>query len=71
MHMVIKKRVRATPPTLVGDAQVGDQGHRSHSISNVGGELNVYTPLTPAPGNLMCLYFVCCVKRVSGVVCVV
>ena len=43
--MAIKKRVRATPPTLVRDAQVEDQGHRPRSISQVGCELNVSTPL--------------------------
>jgi hypothetical protein len=45
MQMTIKKRVRATPPTLVRDAQVEDQGHRPRGISQVGCELFVSTPL--------------------------
>ncbi len=36
------------------------------SISKVGCELDVSTPLTPAPGHLLCLYFVGCEKQVSN-----
>jgi hypothetical protein len=57
--MSIKKRVRTTPPTLVGDAEVEDQGHRTRNINQVGCELNVFTPLTPAPGHLLSLYLFC------------
>jgi hypothetical protein len=41
----IKKRVRATPPTLVRDAQVEDQGHRPRGIRQVSCELAASTPL--------------------------
>ena len=47
------------------DAQVENQGNRPRSVSQVGGKLNVSIPLTPAPGHLLCLYFVGCAKMVS------
>ena len=38
--MVIKKRVRSAPPAFVGDAEVEDQGHSPHIISQVDGNLS-------------------------------
>ena len=68
--MPIKNRVRGTPPTLVGDAQVEDQGHRPCRIRKVCGEIYVSTLLTPAPDHLLCLYFVGCAKQVSNLLTV-
>ncbi len=65
--MVIK-RFRPTPPTLVCDTKVEDQGHRPNSIIPVDWKLNVSTPLTPVPqtDDLLCLCFVVCVNQVNN-----
>jgi hypothetical protein len=52
--MPMKERVRGTPPTIVGDVQVEDQGHRPCHIHKVYNELYAPTPLTE-PGPLITL----------------
>jgi hypothetical protein len=47
MQLAIKKRVRATPPTLVGDWQVESQGNRPRNVIKVSRTLDVSTPLNP------------------------
>jgi hypothetical protein len=66
--VVIKKRFRRTPPTLVCDTEVEDQEHRTHNFRQVAWKLNVSTPLTPVPqaDHLVCLYFVGCVNQVNN-----
>ena len=52
------------------DAQVKNQGNRPRSVSQVGGKLDVSTPLTQAFRHLLCLYFVGCPKQVSNLLTV-
>ena len=40
MQLAIKNRVRVTPPTFMCDAQIENQGNRSHIVNQVGGKLN-------------------------------
>ena len=66
--MAIKTRVRATCPTLMCDAEVQHQRHRTRRIREVGSQLNVSTSLTPAPSHLLSFNLVGCAKQVSKLI---
>ena len=61
-------RVRSTPESVVGDAEVQHQRHRTRRVREVTSQLDVPTSLTPAPSHLLCFYFVGCVKEVSKLI---
>ena len=54
----IRHRVRATPETLVCDAQIQYEVDRPRSVGEISHQLVVSTPLTPAPGHLLFLTLV-------------
>jgi len=56
VQVPIKHRLRATPPTLVRDAELLDEVDRPLSVREISGELYVSTPLTPTHGHLLCLH---------------
>ncbi len=66
--MSIDTRVRATSSTLMCDAEVQHQRHRTRRVREVTSQLDVPTSLTPAPGHLLCFYFVGCAKEVSKLI---
>jgi len=63
-HLLVSTRVRATSPTLMCDAQVQHQRHRTRRVREVTSQLNVPTSLTPDPSHLLRFRFVCCAKEV-------
>ena len=65
MQVSINTRVRATAKTVVGDAEIQHQRHRTRRIREIVSQLNVTTSLTPAPSHLLSLYPMCCAKQVS------
>ena len=48
------------------DTEVQHQRHRVCLVHEVTRELDVPTSLTPVPNQLLCFYFVGCVKEVSN-----
>ncbi len=66
--MSINTRVRATSPSIMGDAEVQHQRHRARRVREVTRELDVPTSLTPAPNHLLRFYFVGCAKEVSNLI---
>ena len=66
--MSINTRVRATPESVVGDAEVQHQRHRTRRVRKVTSQLDVPTSLTPAPSHLLRFYFVGCAKEVSKLI---
>ena len=58
-----KTRIRATPVAVVCNAQVQYEVDRPHSVRQISLQLDVSTPLTPAPVHLLCLYLGACAKR--------
>ena len=63
MQVPIKQMARATPKSLVGAAEIQYEVDRSRSVRQVSRQRDVSTPLTPAPGHLLCLYLVAVRKR--------
>ena len=66
--MSINTKVRTTPDSVVGDAKVELERHRSHRICEATSQLDVPTSLTSAPSHLLRFHFVCCAKEVSELV---
>ena len=60
--------VRATAKTVVGDAEIHHQRHRTRHIREVTRQLDVPTSLTPVPSHLMCFHFVVCAKEVRNLI---
>ncbi len=60
--------VRSTSPTLMCDAEVQHQRHRTRRIREVTSQLDVSTSLTPAPSHLLRFYFVGCAKEVRKLI---
>ena len=58
-----KTRIRATPVAVVCDAQIQYEVDRTHNVRQINHQLDVSTPLTPAPVHLLCLYLGACAKR--------
>jgi hypothetical protein len=57
--------VRATPKSLAGAAEIQYEVDRSRSVRQVSRQRDVSTPLTRAPGHLLCLHVAGCAKKVS------
>ena len=68
MYVSIKTRVRATSESVVGDAEVHHQTHRTRRVHEVTNQLDVPTSLTPVPSHLLCFYFVGCAKEVTNLI---
>jgi hypothetical protein len=68
MYVSIKIRVRVTSVTVVGDAEVQDQRHRSLHFRKVSRLLNDPTMLTSVFNDLYRFHFVCCAEKVSELI---
>ncbi len=68
MEVAVNIRVRATSKSVVGDAEIQHQRHRTRRIREVTSQLNVPTSLTPALSHLLRFYFVGGVKEVSNLI---
>ena len=66
--MSIYIRVRATSESVVGDAEIQHQRHRTRRIREVTSQLDVPASLTPAQGHLLRFYFVGGAKEVSNLI---
>jgi hypothetical protein len=66
--MAVNTRVRATPESVVGDAEIQHSRHRTRRIREVPSQLDVPTSLTPAPSHLLRFYFVGCAKEASNLI---
>ncbi len=61
--MSINTKVRTTPESVVGDAEVYHQRHRTRRICKVTSQLDVPTSLTSVSSHLLSFHFVCCDKE--------
>jgi hypothetical protein len=70
MQTFINTRVRATPKSFVGDAEIQHQRKRTRCIREVTSQLFVTgsTSLTPSHDHLFRFRFVCCPKEVSDLI---
>ncbi len=66
--MAVNTRVRATRESVVGDAEIHHQRHRTRHIHEVTNQLDVPTSFTPVPIHLLFFYFVGCSKEVSKLI---
>ena len=66
MYVSVNTRVRATAKTVVGDAEIQHQRHRTRHNREITSQFDVPTSPTPAPSHLLRFHFVGCAKEVSN-----